>query len=247
MKLFLFLVFLFIGGAISCQPPEDTVDDKPSLEELDKLGAKCNSELRCKDQCEKWFTGTSSLLKKCLSSPHNDMIRMTQVIAAMERASWKTINETDLSILNQFNESLWQNYAKINNRRPIREMLLWIASTEKIADHLDKENIILKNAFTIMGKTQVDRTEDTAVITGMKQDIDLNTHQHFLEVSALEGTESAFKAAHELLKTECNEQKICMKNFYCYLNTPIVFGALNRLKLGEDVDSDGELSSGECS
>ena len=76
--------------------------------------------------------------------------------------------------------------------------------------------------------------------------MDENKQQNFFQAAVLNKNDSAFKAGHTLLKAECKSQKSCIKSFYCATDEDIVFGKLNSLGLGAEVDGGG-LFPNECS
>ena len=151
------------------------------------------------------------------------------VYSAMEKGNWDSIKQEYLKSLVDFDDSIWVKYARVNNKVSAREMLLWVAKEEDVAELLDEDRFVLKNAFTVLGSPA---HKDIVVFEGMKVNLDIDRNQTFFEVSALNKNDKAFKAAHELLTEECEEQKNCIKNLYCDLNQSVVFGKLNELELG---------------
>ena len=225
---------------------EDSGDDE--VGEADKFGGvttlECSSSQRCRGYCDKWFTTNSSLLDKCFEQESDDITKLNATILSMEKGSWDSIKTENLHILTKFDEDLWPKYASVNNKPSLREMLIWVAENEEIADLLDEDNEVLKNAFTILGAPT---HEDEAMFEGMKQDVDVDRRRTFFEVSVFNNNNEAFKAAHALLKEECNDRRTCVKKVYCDIDVDSVFGRLNELELGEDADTDGDsLHRDEC-
>ena len=240
--LFLFIVtFQSSCGLFSDSTGDDEdPDDKngPNLE----TSVECSDSARCKQQCNKLFTTDASLLDKCLDQKSSDVSQINAAFSPMEKANWDSIKAISLDVLVDFDKNIWPKYAGIN-RVKAREMLLWVAKNDDIADLLDEDHNILRNAFSTLGSTSYDEK----VQTGMTEDVDLEENRTFFEVSIHNNNDKAFKAAHELLKEECGENdRFCVREVYCSIENDLVFGTLNRLELGEDADSDGTLNRSDC-
>lgn len=203
---------------------------------------ECADSSRCVEICKKLFSAESHFLSKCLKANSFEIGQINVVYSAMEKGSWDSIKQEHLKSLVDFDDSIWVKYARVNNRVSAREMLLWVAKEEDVAALLDDDNLVLKNAFTVLGAASY---KDIAVFEGMKKNVDIDRNQAFFEVSALNKNDKAFKAAHALLKEECEERKNCIKQLYCELNQSVVFGKLNELELAADVGG-RNLYADEC-
>ncbi len=220
---------------------EDPDDGKNVLDLEDAV--ECSDSARCKQQCNKLFTTDASLLEKCLDQKSSDISQINAAFAPMEKANWEAVKALPLAFLVDFDEDIWPKYAGIN-RVKAREMLLWVAKNDDIADLLDEDHNVLRNAFSALGSSSYDKK----VQAGMIEDVDLEENHTFFEVSVHNNNDKAFRAAHELLKEECGENdKLCVKKVYCDIGHDPVFGTLKRLELGEDADSDGTLNRDDCS
>lgn len=239
--------FLIVGVGSSCgffTGSSEETGGKDDTEFKGVTSLKCSDSQRCKTYCNKWFATKSSLLRKCLDQESADVSTLNGVLASMEKGSWDSIKPEELHVLTEFDEDIWPEYASINNKTSARDMLLWVAEEEKIADKLDGNKAVLKNAFSVFGAPA---HRDQVVFEGMKKDVDIERHRTFFEVSVFNNNNKAFKEAHNLLKEECNNRKTCIKTVYCDIGVDNVFGRLNELELGQDADTDGDsLHRDEC-
>ena len=212
------------------------------------VSSKCVDSLKCKEVCKKLFSEQSSLLDKCRNQESGDVSKLKTAVTGMEKGSWAAIKTEYLYILTNFDKNIWPKYAGVVYVKS-REMLLWVAKNKEIADLLDEEHEVLRRAFKILGAPA---HADIVVFDGMKKDVDVEKAQSFFEVSALAeegaGNDKAFKAAHELLKSECGEnKKSCVKSLYCAVDQDKVFAKVNELELAEDTGVTGHrLHRGNC-
>ena len=249
MRFWNILFFLFIVsfsgscGLFSSESEKKDEDDENVDKFRGDISLECSQSERCKGYCNDLFAANPSLLSKCLDQESDDVTNLNAVISSMEKSSWDSIKKEPLYILVNFDDSIWPKYASVNSTVSAQEMLLWVAKEEEVADLLDEKNEVLRKAFTILGAPA---HKDSVVFEGMKQDVDLDNRQSFFEVSALNKNDKAFRAAHDLLKEECNS-KACIKRLYCDIDATFVFGKLNELELGGDADADGDsLHRDEC-
>ena len=224
---------------ISSSTDNNKGDTSPSL--LDSV-VDCEESDLCKQQCNKLFSIDVLLLNKCLDQKSNIVSKMNSVFPPMQKGNWKSIKADSLKALIDFDDDIWPKYAGVNTTQS-REMLLWVAKNKDIARLLDDDHKILGNAFRVLGFASYDKK----VQEGMNKDVDLDNQHTFFEVSVHSENDSAFKAAHELLRKECGENnKPCVKKVYCNIGRDLVFGKLNNLDLGEDADPDGTLNRVDC-
>ena len=240
--------FLIVGVGSSCgfftgSSGKAEAEDNTEFKGVTSL--KCSDSQRCKTYCDKWFATKSSLLRECLDQESADVNTLNSVLASMEKGSWNSIKPEELHILTEFDEDIWPEYASVNNKISARDMLLWVAEEEEIADKLNGNKAVLKNAFSVFMGPGPHR--DQVVLEGMKKDVDIERNRTFFEVSRDNNNNKAFKEAHNLLKEECNDRKSCIKKVYCDIDKDPVFGRLNELELGQDADTDGSsLHRDEC-
>ena len=239
-----FIFFLSIFNSCGLFSEEEKEDDDSTQVFTGDSSLECSDSSRCVEICKKLFSAESVLLSKCRKTNSAEIAQINVIYSSMGKGNWDSIKTEHLKVLIDFDDDIWPKYARVNNKVSAREMLLWVAKEEDVATLLDDKQIILKNAFTIMGAPAY---EEEAVFEGMKTDVDIERNQTFFEVSALNKNDRAFQAAHELLKEECEEQKNCVKTVYCDVNQSVVFGKLNELELGADADVDGQnLYADEC-
>lgn len=206
--------------------------------------AECTEDSRCKEQCKKLFSLETDLLNKCLKQDSADVSQLNVVISAMDKGNWNSIKPDPLKIIVDFDEDIWVKYAGVNIARA-KEMLVWVAKEEEIANHLGDEQAPLKAAFASVGGERF--REDIRVIEGMKAEVEINKKRTFFEESVHNQNDTAFEAAHELLKRECDESKACIQKLYCDIGESVVFGKLNTLDLGSDVaDTGNDFSQSDC-
>ena len=243
-----FFLFIIVSFSNSCGLFSADSDNEGKDDETGGFtGAsslKCSSSQRCKEYCTKWFSAKSSLFDECLDQESDDVTKLNAALSSMDKGNWDSIKKEDLSVLIKFDEDLWPQYASVNNKVFARDMLLWVAKNEEIANHLDDDNEVLKNAFTVLGAPA---HKNDVVFAGIKVDVDLDNRRTFFEVSVFDNNDKAFTAAHDLLKKECDSVKACIKKVYCDIDATVVFGRLNTLDLGGDADDGGSLHRDECS
>lgn len=243
----LFFVFV-MGFSSSCgvfSGESKKTDENEGTEQFGgESSLECSNSERCRGYCNSLFAADSSLLSKCLDQESGDITNLNAAILSMEKGGWDSIKVEHLHILVEFDDGVWPKYAGVNDKVSAREMLLWVAKDEGIADLLDEEHKVLKNAFTVLGAPA---HEQDVIFEGMKKDVDLEKRRSFFEVSVFNKNDKAFKAAHALLKEECDDRKFCVRKLYCDVNQTVVFGKLNELELGGDADVDGgSLHGDEC-
>jgi len=228
---------LFSGESTSRVDGEET-----ALEFAGDVSSRCSDSERCRSYCDDLFSHDISLRDKCVDQNSDDVSKLNAAVSAMETGNWSSIKSEHLSILVEFDEDIWPEYAGINDRVSAQSMLLWIAQEEEIADLLGEEQKVLKNAFAVLG----DPAYSGVVLEGMKKFVDLDNDQSFFEVSALQGNDNAFQEAHALLRKECGNNEPCIKKFYCEINQDRVFGKLNELELAQDTGVSGSLYRDNC-
>ena len=224
-----------MGFSVSCGLGDASEGDD-SEGKLKFVEAECTDDQRCKEQCKKLFGLEADLLDKCLKQDSADVSQLNVVISAMDKGNWTSIKPEPLKILVDFDEDIWVKYADVNIARA-KEMLVWVAKNEEIAGHLGDEQAPLRVAFANVGGERFH--EDKRVIEGMKVDVEGNKNRTFFEESVHSENDTAFKAAHELLKRECDEEKTCIKTLYCEIGESVVVGKLNALELGGDAALSG--------
>ena len=233
-----------MGLSVSCGFGGDSSGEKDPKEEPKFVDAECTEDSRCKEQCKKLFSLETDLLNKCLKQDVADVSQLNVVVSAMDKGNWNSIKPEPLKILVDFDEDIWVKYADVNIARA-KEMLVWVAKNEEIANHLGDEQAPLKAAFASVGGERF--REDIRVIEGMKAEVEVNKRRTFFEESVHNQNDTAFEAAHALLKRECNESKACIQKVYCDIGESLVFGKLNTLDLGGDaVASGNELHQSDC-
>lgn len=241
-----FFLFIIVSFNNSCGLFSADSDNEEEVETGGFTGissVECSSSQRCKEYCNKWFSAKSSLFDRCLDQESDDVTKLNAALSSMDKGNWDSIKKEDLSILTKFDEDLWPQYASVNSKVFARDMLLWVAKNEEIADHLDEDGEVLKNAFTVLG-APVHKKD--VVFESMKVDVDLDNRRTFFEVSVFDKNDKAFTAAHDLLKKECDSVKSCIKKVYCDIDATQVFGKLNELELGGDADDGDNLHRDEC-
>ena len=244
LNLLSFIFFLSIFNSCGLFSEEEKEDDDSTQVFTGDSSLECSDSSRCVEICKKLFSAESVLLSKCRKTNSAEIAQINIIYSSMGKGNWDSIKTEHLKVLIDFDDDIWPKYARVNNRVSAREMLLWVAEEEDVATLLDDKQVVLKNAFTIMGAPAY---EEEVVFEGMKKDVDIERNQTFFEVSALNKNDRAFQAAHELLKEECEEQKNCVKTVYCDIYQSVVFGKLNELELGADADVDGQsLYADEC-
>lgn len=238
-----FILFLFVLLNSSCTPTEEA---EPPSDPTIIVNKDCDLDKVCVSRCQQAFSTNSTLLKNCLREEPETVDLITSSTTAMEKRQWSSIKAQELKALVDFDKDTWVKYSNVSNKTSAREMLLWIAKTEEIAESLDNDGQVLKNAFSVLGASNY--YEDQRALQGMKQNIDLKERQGFFEVSAFNENKKAFQNAHKVLKEECGaSNKNCLKEFYCGIYHSLVFGMLNELGLGADTGSDGSrLHADEC-
>lgn len=224
---FIFILLFISSCGLFSDEEEEEDSSTPTFTGDSSL--ECADSRRCVEICKKLFSAESHFLSKCLKTNSFEIGQINVVYSAMEKGNWDAIKQEQLKSLVDFDESIWVKYARVNNRVSAREMLLWVAKEEAVAELLDEDHLVLKNAFTTLGAPAY---ENIVVFEGMKTNVDIDRNQTFFEVSALNKNDRAFKAAHGLLEEECEEQKNCIKTLYCDVNQFVVFGKLNELELG---------------
>ncbi len=234
--------FLF-GGA------QNQTEESALKPELAGETVTCSESSRCNTLCKKMFSAEADRLEKCLKLKSSDVGELYTAYSSMERGNWSVIKAEYMQVLTDFDEDIWPEFAKRNDKVSAREMLLWVAKGKDVATLLDNEDDdeeegskILKRAFAVLGAPA---EKDKVVIEGMKKNVDTTKQQNFFQVSVLNKNDDAFQAGHTLLKAECKNQKSCIKSFYCATDEDIVFGKLNSLGLGAEVDGGG-LFPDEC-
>ena len=248
-KCFTVLIFkyFFFSFAVFCLYISCSSSSSNSENELDQFEktfgriSKCSENPGCKSDCRRLFIKDSSLVERCSSRSITDVRYMKKIVLAMERGQWSSIQASELEVVFEFNRDLWLDHAAIS-KNSSREMLVWVAEEEEIAELLDDDGRVLKTAFKEVGSSY----GDNSVIEGMKDRVDLTDNRNFFEIAAVNDNNDAFKNAHNLLKKECDEERVCIKQVYCSSCADIIFGRLNELDLGEDADSDGLLHKTEC-
>ena len=247
MRLFGLVILLlslnFLGACFSNTkpPPEDD-----SAEFKGDVSINCSDSVKCENNCNLLFVTDVDRLDKCLDSKGDEISSIKSVVDAMSGGNWDGIKADDLEVLTTFDTDIWLEYAQINNKPNVREMLLWVAEEQGVGALVNNNKglEILEVAFRTLGSSA---SEDKRVQEGLKKEVDLETGETFLEVSALAENDEAFKAAHRMLKDHCDEDARCMKNLYCDVNEDVVFSKLNELELADEVDSDGgQLLPREC-
>ena len=232
-----------MGLSVSCGLGDDSKEEG-SEGEIKFVDAECTEDPRCEERCKKLFSLETDLLNKCLEQDSADVNQLNIVVSAMDKGNWNSIKPEPLKILVDFDEDIWVKYVGVNIART-KEMLVWVAKNEEIANHLGDEQAPLKVAFASVGGERFH--EDIRVIEGMKAEVEGNTGRTFFEESVHNQNDTAFKAAHRLLKRECDERKTCIKKVYCDIGESVVFGKLNNLDLGGDaVGSGDELHQSTC-
>ena len=217
-------------------------NSEAELEDIFGGESICKDNPSCVDNCQELFARSSSLADRCGELSVRDVRNMKRIVLAMERGQWDSIEVDELEVIVDFDIGFWLEHVGIS-KESARNMLVWVAEETEIAELLDDEGEVLKRAFEEIGEAY----EDNAVIEGMKDRIDRIDNRNFFELAAINDNEDAFTNAHHLLKEECDEDRVCMKGVYCSSCADIIFGQLNRLDLGDDVDRDGLLHKTECS
>ena len=256
LELLVFLLMpLFIAscGLLFGDRAQPGSEDSTNQPELAGITAECSANNRCPALCKKMFNGEPDRLDKCLTLQSSDVGEINAVYSSMEKGSWSTIKPAYMKVLVEFDDELWPEFAKVNEKAFARNMLLWVAKQKEAAELLDEGesgddgdsegSLILKNAFSVLG---LPAHKDKVVIEGMKQYVDDSKNkQNFFQVSAFNKNDEAFKAGYTLLKAECEGRASCMKKFYCDIDEDIVFGRLNSLDLGSEIEGGG-LYKSEC-
>ena len=199
--------------------------------------------------CRRLFFRDSSVVEKCGRRSVTEVRYMRRTVLAMERGQWTSIQASELKVViefdEEFDENLWLDHAAIS-KEGSQDMLVWVAEEKEIAELLDDDGEVLKAAFGKLGALY----GRDAVLEGMKNRVDRTHGRNFFEIAAVNRNDDAFKNAHDLLKAECEDkedERVCMKDVYCSSCADTIFGRLNGLGLGEDVERDGELHKSECS
>ena len=235
-----FFVLLVQGSCILPKTDESTIQLTPGE---GGAGAECSTVPQCQLRCSTVFETSKDLYDKCLQETADDVIELDKAISAMEKGSWKSIKAESLKVLVGFDEDIWPKYAGVRNKTTVQEMLLWVTENEDIANHLDEEHEVLKNAFSVLGAPA---SQSEVVREGMKKDVDIKEKRTFFEVSVFKKNKPAFEKAHQLLVKECDKDRFCIKNFYCALNKTLVFGKLNEYDLAKDTQKGGSLNQADC-
>ncbi len=227
-----FLSVLFLSSSCGLFSGEEATDDEKSTALLREAG-ECSTS-RCVALCDELFSADASLLSRCLEQDSANVDQINSTYRAMDRGNWEAIKPESLKTLIEFDDDIWPEFARVNDKLSARDMLFWVAEEKEVSALLDDDNIVLKNAFSVLGAPVHE-----AVLEGMTKNVDEDNDRVFFQVSVINNNEDAFKSAHELLKEECDERTVCIKQVYCDINEDIVFGKLNELGLGQEVDSGG--------
>ena len=236
-SLFFYFFVLVFNSSCGFLGEDSNNEDSKDVNSTINTSTLCSDSSRCQVFCNKLFKIDPILLEQCLDAESDDVANINAAISSMKKGNWNSINDNHLSSLIDFDASIWPYYAGVNDKILAQDMLLWVAKSQEIAKLLDEDHKVLRKAFSVLGASAI---ESELVFEGMKKDVDRSKLQSFFEVSVLENNDIAFKAAHKLLKEDCDDVHFCIKRVYCDVNQTIVFGKLNELNLGGEADLDGD-------
>ena len=230
----LFLSFSFIA----CGSVNSNIQNSQVQVSSNVVREKCTNHQTCPELCANLFKFTSyELYEKCLTQPVSLVSNLNKALPLMQVSKWEAIKIEMIQSVAEFDTSVWLKYARINDKTNARNMLLWIAENAEVIAFLDNNHEILASAFNVLAKAE---GRHTRVIEGMKEDLDTDFggDQNFLRFTALENKNQAFKAGHELLKSECDGNKSCIRYLYCHISEDRFEGKIAELGLTEDLVED---------
>lgn len=201
------------------------------------------SEAVCSDQCERRcrdvFSHTDDY-EECMSLGYSSARKVDSVYSRMRKGNWSSIESEELEVLVDISIAPWLKQAQ--SHAGVREMLVWIAENEDIAQLLDDEGAVLKEGLESISY----KRNEQGIKDGLN--VHLEDERRFLEMMAWEENNEGLKKTHQLILDVCENNDRCVENIYCiYKGSDIIFELITDLELHSDFVSEDVFHSGLCS
>lgn len=206
-----------------------------SVDTLTSESYECG--LKCREECDEIFSDEEDF-KQCLQLLNDSEVMLVgRLKDKMRNGRWDSISERELSLMVQVSHRIWEEFSG-RSVRSAKDMLTWLVEEEGVSDHLNIE--VLKEALSALSY----KNNDNGVIDGLSKVIE--DEKTFLEFSAWENNEQAFRMAHEVILDVCRDSH-CVEGIYCQQSSDIVFDFVNKLSLAQDVVEGDTFSRSHCS